>query len=284
MACTENGLAADSCSSIMVPVDKNGSRETHYNVQLRCLSSILKDDEDDADVWARPPVSLRPLFTVPRTGTRIPENPRAPRHSFTLTPAIEEESLATAEINSSEGLESQSQKGHDSINMSQEVSGSSKALMIGGPRVGSRVLERSGNNSKPYIPVPRGPGFFPPRGSQSRGPPYIPTLISGIMMEVTPGSARMANRGNLAHVSFPLGSPRNPMDNWQQRSSLPLSPGITGLPCSTAHCFLPPQASAFNPFPVMPTAFASPLGFGPPLLPYFFHYNTGAIYPPLYLN
>ncbi|XP_031229500.1 proline-rich protein 32 isoform X2 [Mastomys coucha] len=268
----------------MVPLDKSGSRETCHNVQLHCLSAMLKDDDDDADACARPPVSLRPPFTVPRTEARIPQNPRAPRHPFTLTPAIEEESLATAKINSSEGLESQSQKGHDSINMSQEVSGSPMALKIGGPRVGSRVLERSGNNSKPYIPVPRAQGFFPPRGSQSRAPPYIPTLRSGIMMEVTPGNARMANRGNIAHVSFPLGSPRHPMDNWQQRSSLPLSPSFTGLPCSTAHCFLPPQAPAFNPFPVMPTAFGSPLGFGPPLLPYFFHYNTGAIYSPLYLN
>ncbi|EDL29048.1 proline-rich protein 32 [Mus musculus] len=284
MACTENGLAGHSHSPIIVPVDKNRSKETCHNVQLRSLSSMLKDDEDDADVWTRPPVSLRPPFNVPRTGARIPQNPRAPRHPLTLTPAIEEESLATAEINSSEGLESQSQKGHDSINMSQEFSGSPMALMIGGPRVGSRVLERSGNNSKPYIPVPRSQGFFPPRGSQSRGPPYIPTLRSGIMMEVTPGNARMANRGNMAHVSFPLGSPRHPMDNWQQSPSLPLSPSITGLPCSSAHCFLPPQAPAFNPFPVMPTAFASPLRFGPPLLPYVFHYNTGAMYPPPYLN
>lgn len=283
MACTENGLGGHSRSSIMVPVDKNGSRETHHNVQLRCLSSMLKDDEDDADVWPHPPVSLRPSFTMPRTGARIPENPRALRHPFTLAPATEEESLATAEINSSEGQESQSQKGHDSINMSQDVSASPMALMIGG-RVGSGILERSGNNSKPYIPVPRANGFFPPRGSQSRGPPYIPTLRSGIMMEVTPGNARMAYKGNLAHVSFPLGSPRHPMDNWQQRPPLPLSTNITGLPCSTAHCFLPPQAPAFNLFPVMPTAFASPLGFGPPLLPYFFHYNTGAIYPPPYLN
>ena len=74
-------------------------------MQLRSLSSMLKDDEDDADVWTRPPVSLRPPFNVPRTGARIPQNPRAPRHPLTLTPAIEEESLATAEIYEKVSLE-----------------------------------------------------------------------------------------------------------------------------------------------------------------------------------
>ncbi|XP_050997367.1 proline-rich protein 32 [Acomys russatus] len=284
MACPENGLGKHSRSSIMVPTDNNGSRETRHNVQLQCLNSMLKDDEDDAETWARPRVSLRRPLTVPRAGAGIPENPRALRHPFTLTPATDEESLATAEVNSSEGLVGQSQKGHDCINMSREVSGSPIALTLRGPRVGSGILERSGNNSKPYIPVPRTQVFFSPRGSQSRGPPYVPTLRSGIMMEVTPGNAGMAYRGNLARVSFPLGSPRFPMDNWQQRPSLPLSTSVPGLPCSAAHCFLPPQAPTFNPFLVTPTAIASSLGFGPPLLPYFFHYNTRGMYPPPYLN
>ncbi|XP_057617176.1 proline-rich protein 32 [Chionomys nivalis] len=282
MACTENGLEGHSRSSIMVPVDKNGSRETCHNVPLRCLNYMLKDDEDDADIWGHPPVSLRPPFTVARAGVRIPENPRARRYPFTLTPAIEEESLATAEVNSSEGLESQSKKGHDSINMSQEISGSPMTLMIRGPRDGSGVLERSANSSKQYMPVPRFQEFFPPRGPQTRGPPYVPTLRSGIMMEVTPGNGRRSYKGNLARVSFPLGSPRHPMDNWLQRP-LHLSTNVPGLPCSTAHCFMPPQPPAFSPFPVMPTPFASPLGFGPPL-PYFFHYNTRVRHPPPYLN
>lgn len=275
-------LVLHGSSSIMVPVDKNGSREAHHNVPLQCLNYMLKDDEDDAEIWGHPPVSLRPPFTLARGGDRIPENPRALRYPFTLTPAIEEEFLATAEVNSSEGLESQSKKGHDSINMSQEVSESPMALMIGGPRVGSGVLERNGNSSKPYMPVPRSQEFYPPRGPQTRGPPYVPTLRSGIMMEVTPGNGRMSYKGSLAHVSFPLGSPRHPMDNWQQRP-LHLSSSVPGLPCPTAHCFMPPQPPAFSPFPVMPTPFASPLGFGPPL-PYFFHYNTRAMYPPPYLN
>lgn len=281
MACTENGLEGHSRSSIMVPVDKNGSRETHHNVPLRCLNYILKDDEDDAEIWGHPPVSLRPPFTVARAGVHISENPRARRHPFTLTPAIEEESLATAEVNSSEGLESQSKKGHDSINLSQEVSGSPMTLMIGGPRDGSGVLERSGNSSKQYMPVSRFQEFFPTRGPQIRGPPYVPTLRSGIMMEVTPGNGRRSYKGNPAHASFPLGIPRHPMDNWQQRP-LHLSTGVPGLPCS-AHCFMPPQPPAFSPFPVMPTPFASSLGFGPPL-PHFFHYNTRAMHPPPYLN
>ncbi|CAH6779958.1 proline-rich protein 32 [Phodopus roborovskii] len=283
MACTENGLGGDSRSYIMVPADKNRNRETSHNVPLGCLNSMLNDDEDDAEIWACPTVSRRPSFTVPRAGARIPENLRALRYPFTLTPAIEEESLATAEVNSSKGLESQSKKGHDSINMSQEVSASPMALMIRGPRVGSGALERSGSSSKLYMPVPRSQGFFPPRGPQSRGPPYVPTLRSGIMMEVTPGNGRMAYKGTLAHVSFPLGSPRHPMENWQQRPPLHLSTSIQGLPCSS-HCFMPSQPPAFNPFPVMPTPFASPLGFGPPLLPYFFHFKTRAMHPPPYLN
>lgn len=110
---------------------------------LRCMKYMLKDDEDDAEIWDHPPVSLRTPFTVVRTGVLIPENPRAQRYPLTLSPAIEEESLATAEVNSSEGLESQSKKGHDSINMSQEVSGSLMALLIRDQRVGSGFLERS---------------------------------------------------------------------------------------------------------------------------------------------
>ncbi|XP_006981602.1 proline-rich protein 32 [Peromyscus maniculatus bairdii] len=283
MACTEIGLGGHSCSSIMVPVDKNGSRETRHNVPLWCLKCMRKDDEDDTECWARPRVPLRPPFTVPIPGACILENPRAPRHPFTLTPAIEKESLAT-EVNSSEGLESQNKKDHDSINMSQEISGSPVALMIGGPRVVSAVSEGNGNSSKPYMPVPRSQGFFPPRGPQSRGPRYVPTLSSGIMMEVTPGNGRMAYNGSLAHVSFALGSPRHPVDIWQQRPPLHLSTSVAGLPCSTAYCFMPPQPPAFNPVPVMPSPFASPLRFGSPLLPYFFPYNTGAMHPPPYLN
>lgn len=266
----------------MVPVRKNGSRETRNSVPPGCLNSMLKDDEDHAEIWARPSVSLRSLFTMPRAGARIPENPRALRYPFTLTPATEEEFLATAEVNSSKGLESQSKQEHDSINMSQEVSASPMALMIGGPRVGSGAFERSGKSSKIHMPVPRPQGFFPPRGPQSRGPPYVPTLRSGIMMEVTPGNGRMAYRGSLAHVSFPVGSPRHPMDNWQHRPPLHLSTNVPGLPCSSAHCFMPPQPPAFNPCPVMPTPFVPPLGFGPPLLPYFFHFNTRAMHPPPY--
>ncbi|XP_055468102.1 proline-rich protein 32 [Psammomys obesus] len=281
MACIENGLGRHSHSFIMVPVDKNTSRGICHNVQLWCLNSMLNDDEDDAETWACPPVFLKPPFMVPRSGASIPENPRALTHPFTLTPAIKAESLATTEVNISEGLEGQSQKANDSINKSREFCESSEALIIRGPRVGSGVLERSGSNSKP---VPRAQGFFSPRGFQSGRPPYIPTLRSGIMMERTPGNARMAYKGNLVPVYSSLGSQRHPMANWQQRP-LFLSSSILDLPCSAAHCILPPQAPAFNPFPMMPTAFAFPLRFAPPLLPYFLHYNTRAMYPPHpYLN
>ncbi|XP_008832127.1 proline-rich protein 32 [Nannospalax galili] len=276
MACTENVIGGHSPSSTMVSVN-NGSKEP-----LRCPSSVLKDDEDDAESWGRPCVPLRPPFSMLRPRSRIPENPRAMRQPIILTPAVKEESLATAEVNISEGLESQSQKGHDSINMSQEISGSAMTLMVGGPRVNGGFIERGGNNTKPYVAPTRGQGFFQPRGPQPRGPPYVPTLRSGIMMEVTPGKARMAYKGSLARVSFPLGGPQHPMDNWQQR---PLSlSGIPGLNCSTAHCFMPPQPPAFSPFPAMPTVLASPLGFCPPLLPYFFHYNSRAMHLPPYLN
>lgn len=105
--------------------------------------------------------------------------------------------------------------------MSQEFSGSPPALMVGGPRVSSGGTERGGNNTRLYTALPRGQGFFPSRGPQVRGPPHIPIVRSGVMMELLPGNTRMAGKERLAHVSFrPGGQPPAPRGELAKASPL----------------------------------------------------------------
>nr|XP_004653846.1 proline-rich protein 32 [Jaculus jaculus] len=280
MACTDDVLGGKSPSSIMVPVDKNENRELCHGVPLQCPNPMLKDDDDNEETWGHHRAPLRPPFTVLRPGSYIPGGRRPLRQPFTLTPAVEEELLATAEINISEGLDSQSQKKHYSINMSQEVS-SSPTLpeMVSGPKVNCGPSERACNNSHPYVAFPGGQGFFPPRGPQ-QSPAYLPNLRSGVMMEVTSRNVRMANSVNLARVSFPVGAPRHFVDNWQ-RLPLPFTTNTPRLACSGARGFIPSQLPRFNVFPNMPIVFNCPLTFTHPLLPFFFFYNSGAMrFPP----
>ncbi|ELV11978.1 hypothetical protein TREES_T100017358 [Tupaia chinensis] len=249
--------------------------------------------KDDAEAWGQPRIPLRPPFSVrthlkieqlehpsEKIGSCIPVLSSRPlRQPYGPPPAVAEESLATVKVNSSKVLPGQKQKGQDSINVSLEVSGGFPALMVGGTSV---INEKGGNNARLYVPLPQGKGVFSPRGPQVRGPPHIPTLRSGVMMEVAPGNTRMACQARLAHVSFPLGSPWHPMDNWPR--PVPMTSGSSGVSsCSTAHCFLPPQAPSFNPFLAMPIAFAPPLIFGPPL-PYFTHFLSRGMPAPVPSN
>ncbi|XP_062039157.1 proline-rich protein 32 [Lepus europaeus] len=287
MACIENVLGRRAPSPIVGTMDKNGNQDLHQDMPKECVSSMLRED---VEPWGHTHVPLIPSFNVltdltrqqlerpsERTGSCIPvDSSRALRQPYGPPPAVAEESLATAEINSSEGLAGQRQKGQDSINMSQEDSGGPPALMVGGTRVSHGGTERGGHNARFYLTLPRGKGFFQPRIPQVRGPPHIPTLRSGIVMEVPPGNPRMACQGRLAHVSFPPGSPRHTMDRWTR--PIPLSSSTPGLPpCSTAHCFIPPQPPSFNPFLAMPIAFAPPPIFAPPLPSYFAHFPSGGM-------
>ncbi|XP_014719380.3 proline-rich protein 32 [Equus asinus] len=296
MACIENVLAGHVPSPIVVAADEHGNQELHPNLPLHCPSSMLKDD---AESWGHPLVSLRPPFSVladltgeqlkrpsERTGSCIPvdsSSSRALKHPYGPPPAVAEESLATVEVNSSEGLAGRRQRGQDSINVSQEFSGSPPALMIGGTRVSNGGTERVGNNARLHAAMPRGQRFFPPRGSQVRGPPHIPTVRSGIMMELPPGNLRLAGKERLAHVSFPLGGPRHCVENWPR--PIPLSSSTPSLPsCATAHCFIPPRPPSFNPFLAMPIAFAPPPIFGPPLPSYFANFPSWGMPAPASSN
>ncbi|XP_004587732.2 proline-rich protein 32 [Ochotona princeps] len=288
MACIENvTLGKHTTSPIVVAMDKNESQELHRDMSKQCLSSLLKED---AEVWGHAHVPLRPSFNVltPLTreqlelpselaGACIPvDSSRALRQSYRPPPAAAEEYLATAEINSREGLAGRRQKDQDSINVSRDVSGSPLSLMEGGPRVSNGGVERGGHNARFYVTLPRGTGLFVRRGPQIRRPPHIPTLRSGIMMEVSPGNPRIACQGRLAQVSFPPGGPQHPVDRWQR--PIPLSSSTPRLsPPRTAPCFAPFQFLSFNPFLTIPIAFAPPPIFAPPLPSYFAHFYSGGM-------
>ncbi|XP_062940487.1 proline-rich protein 32 [Cynocephalus volans] len=295
MACIENVLGGHGRSPIVVAVDKNGNRELRHDISLQCPSSMPKDDVES---WGHPHVPLSPPFSMltdlsreqlehpsERKESCVPvDSSRALTHPYGPPPAVVEESLATAEVNSSEGLAGWRQKGQNSINVSREVSGGPPAFMVGGTRVINGGTEIGGNNARLYVALPRSKGFFPPRGPQVRGPLHIPTLRSGIMMEVPPGNTRMVCKGRLAHVSFPLGSPRHPVDNWPTPMPV-VSSSTAGLPsCFAAHCFIPPRPPSFNPFLSMPIAFVPPQIFGPPLPSYFAHLCPGGMPAPACSN
>ncbi|KAM4818681.1 proline-rich protein 32 [Thomomys bottae] len=275
----------------VLSVNENGNSLLHQAVTHQHPISSLKDDVDGAETWSHPHVPLRPPFTVltdvpreqlrrptERAGFCIPAGSRAPRYVYGLTAAVAEDSIATVEVNSSEGLADWRQKGHDSINKSQEVSRSFLTPMASGTRVNRGIAEKGGNNIKSYVSFPQSKVTFPPRGPQARNPPYIPTLTSGIMMEVPSGNTRLPSKARLAHVSFPLHGPDHPVDNWQR--PMPLSSSFLGVPFSSAHCFIPPQPVNFKPFLTTPVTFASPPIFGAPLSPHFVHYHHGLIRSP----
>ncbi|XP_032185461.1 proline-rich protein 32 [Mustela erminea] len=263
-----NGAIADEC----------GMRESRpEDMSLQRSSSMPKED---VEAWGHHRVLLRAPVNVltdlsreqlelpsETAGACIPvDSSRAHKHPYGPPPVVTEESLATTEVNSSEGLADRRLREQDSINVSQEFSGSPPALMIGGAGVSRGDTQRGGNNARLYLVLP-GQGFFPSRGPQVTGPPHIPTFRSGVMMELPPGNTRMASKERLAHVSFPLGGPQHPEENWS--NPLPLSSSIAGLPSHpTAHCFISPRPPSFSPFLAMPIAFAPPPIFGPTLPSY----------------
>ncbi|XP_022374328.1 proline-rich protein 32 [Enhydra lutris kenyoni] len=284
MACIENVLGGHAPSPNGAIANECGMRESRPDdMSLQRPSSMPKDDEEAWGhhwVLLRAPVSVltdlareqleRPSETA---GACIPVNSsRAHKHPYGPPPVVMEESLATTEVNSSEGLAGWRLREQDSINVSQEFSGSPPALMIGGARVSSGDTQRGGNNAKLYLVLP-GQGFFPSRGLQVRGPPHIPTVRSGVMMELPPGNTRMASKERLAHVSFPPEGPQHPVENWPK--PLPLSSSTPGLPSHpTAHCFISPRPPSFSPFLAIPIAFAPPPIFGPTLPSYLANFPS----------
>uniref|UniRef100_A0A8D1DH33 Proline rich 32 n=1 Tax=Sus scrofa TaxID=9823 RepID=A0A8D1DH33_PIG len=294
MACTENVLGAHASSATAVAAEEHAHREPRPAVQLQCPSSALQGNSES---WGHPRLPLRPPFGVltdlareqlerpsERTESCIPVNcSRALNPLYRLPPAAAEEALATAEVNSSEGLAGQRQRGQDSIHVSQEFSGGPPVLMVGGTRVSNGSTERGGSSARLYVALPRGQGFLPSRGPQVRGPPHIPTLRSGIMMEVPQGSKRMTSKESLAQVSFPPGGPRHSVENWLR--PVPLSSSTPGVPsCATAHCFIPPRPRSFNPFLAMPIAFAPPPLFGPLMPSYFANFPSWGMPAPACSN
>ena len=162
---------------------------------------------DEVGSWGQPRLPLRLPFSLPRElageqlesirerrGSSIPvDSSRALKHLDGPPPAVVKESLATAEVNSSEGMAVWKQMGQDSINVSPKFSSGSPSLMVGGARVSNEGTERAVNDANLHVASPQGQGFFTPRGPQVGGPPPIPIIRPGIMTEVPPGYVRMAN-------------------------------------------------------------------------------------------
>ncbi|CAD7677060.1 unnamed protein product [Nyctereutes procyonoides] len=246
-----------------------------------CLSSVPVPCERGCGALG-PPSHLTRL-TRSEIATGAPLRDRDPETAGACIPELcgpppgaAEESLATAEVNSLEGLVGWRLRGQDSINVGgrgqQWGHPSLSSLMIEGAGGSSGGNERDGNNAKLHMALPRGQGFFAPRGPQVRGPPHIPTIRSGVMMELPLGNTRMASKERLAHVSFPQGGRRHPVENWPR--SLPLSSSTPSLPSRPiAHCFMPPRPPSFSPFLAMPIAFTPLPIFGPPL-PYFANFPS----------
>lgn len=252
---------------------------------------------DEVGSWGQPRLPLRLPFSLPRElageqlesvrerrGSSIPvDSSRALKHLDGPPPAVVKESLATAEVNSSEGMAVWKQMGQDSINVSPKFSSGSPSLMVGGARVSNEGTERAVNDANLHVASPQGQGFFTPRGPQVGGPPPIPIIRPGIMTEVPPGYVRMANNERMAHVSSPMGSPWLPMENWPRPVIIP--PGFNHVPSwPCAPGFIGPQFWSFNPVFNMPMhCVPAPIN-GPPPLPTFANFPPRNMLPPEFLN
>ncbi|CAD7673547.1 unnamed protein product [Nyctereutes procyonoides] len=181
--------------------------------------------KDDAEPWGHHRILLRPPSITPPRPRSLHSCSRAHEHPYGPPPAATEESLSAAEVNSSEGLGGWRLKEQDSMNVSQEFSGSPPAPMMGGQGAA--------------VGAPRD-GFFPPRGPQVRAPPpHIPTIRSG--------NTRKASKEGLAHGSFPQGSQWHPTENWS--GSLPFFSPFLAMPIA----FAPPPILG----PLLPSYFAN---------------------------
>ncbi|KAM5290986.1 proline-rich protein 32 [Glossophaga mutica] len=273
-----------------VTADENKNETPRPNVSLQYPSTVPMDEVGS---WGQPRLPLRLPFSLPpelareqleslceRGGSNIPvDSSRALKHRDGPPPAVVKESLATAEVNSSEGLEVWKQMGQDSINVSPKFSSGPPSLMVGGAGGSNEGTERGVNNAHFLVDSPQGQVFFPLRGPQVGGPPPIPTIRSGIITEVPPGYVRMASNERMAHVSFPMGSPWLPVENWPRPIIIP--PGIAPLPSwPCAPGFICPRFGNFNPFLNMPMHFVPAPINGPPPLPTFANFPPRNMLPP----
>lgn len=264
------------------------------NILLQCSSTMLKEEVES---WGKPRMPLRPPLYVPpdlargqlegpgeRRGSCIPVDiSRALKHPYGSPPAAAKGSLATAEVNSSVGLAGCSQMGQDSINVSQKFPGRSPSLKIQGTRVSNEGAESGVNKAKFHLALQQGQGFFPPRGPLIKDPPPIPTIRSGIMMQVPPGNMKMAGNERMAQVPFPMGGPWYPMDNWPRPITVP--PSVSRLGWFTnGPCFIPPVPPSSHPFLNLPMPFPPPPMCRPPLLPYFGNFPSSELPPHPFLN
>ncbi|CAD7691141.1 unnamed protein product [Nyctereutes procyonoides] len=254
MACIESGLGEHAPSPRGVVANEPGIREPHPDhVSLQCSSSRRKEVEP----WGHHRQLERPSETA---GACNPvDSSRAHKHPYGPPPAVAEESQAWLA----------GWRLRDTLLMCPRILWQPSRTDDGGQ--GSPVgAPRGGNNPRLFMALPQGQGFFP----QVRGLPHIPTIRSGVMMELPLGNTRMTSKERLAHVSFPQGGPRPPLENWP-RSLSPLFSSTPGLPsCPTAHCFILSRPLSFSPFLAMPIAFAPPPIFGPPLPSYFANFPS----------
>lgn len=283
-------LEGHSSSPVAENADENKNESPPPNVSLQRPSTMLKDEVGS---WGQPRLPLRLPFSLPpelareqleslweRRGSNSPgESSRALKHPERPPPAVVKESLATAEVNSSEGLVVWKKMGQDSINVFPKFSSDPPSLMVGGAGVSNEGTERGVNNANFHVTSPQGQWFFLPRGPQVGGPPSIPTIRSGIMTEVPPGYVRMASNERMAHASFPMGSPWLLMENWPRPVIIP--PGIAPLPSwPCAPDFICPRFWSFNPFLNMSMHFVPAPINGPPPFPTFANFPPRNMLPP----
>ncbi|XP_053518297.1 proline-rich protein 32 [Artibeus jamaicensis] len=283
-------LEGHSSSPVAVTADENKNETQQPNVSLQLSSTMLMDEVGS---WGQPRLPLRLPFSLPpelvreqleslweKRGSSIPvDSSRALKHPEGPPPAVVKESLATAKVNSSEGLAVWKKMGQNSINVIPKFSSTPPSLMVGGAGVSNENTERGVNNANFPVALPQGQGFFPPKCPQVGDPPPIPTIRSGIMMQVPPGYVRMPNNGRMAHVSFPTGSPGLPMENWSRPAIIP--PGIAPLPSwPCAPGFICPLFWNFNPFLNMPVRFVPAPINGSPHLPTFANFPPRNMLPP----
>lgn len=266
------------------------------NILLQRSHRVLKDEDES---WGKPRMPLRPpLYVPPDLARGLPEGPkekkgscipvdisRALKHPYGPPSAAAKGSLATAEVNSSVGLAGWGQMGQNSINVSQKFPGRSPSLMIEGTRISKEGAESDVNKAKFHLALPQDQGFFPPRGPLIKDPPPIPTIRSGLMVEVPPGNVKMADNERMPQVASPVGSSWNPMDSWPKPIIIP--PSISRLGWFTSGpCFITSQSGSPSSHPLL----NAPLPFSPPpndhssLFSYFDNFPSGEPPPPPFLN
>ncbi|KAB1252487.1 Proline-rich protein 32 [Camelus dromedarius] len=196
------------CIPATAAADERGNRKPRADAPLQCPSALLKDD---AESWGHPPGPLRPPFNVlgdlareqlerrsERTASCIPVD-SVLKHPYGPPPAGAEESLATAEVNSSEGLAGRRQRGQDSINVSQEFSGGPPALMVGGTRRGQQRKVVCGFAARSRILSTQGPA--------RKRPSTYPHHEIGDNDGGASGKSENGRQGEAGSRLFPTGRP-----------------------------------------------------------------------------